>query len=69
MHIGGVQGANVGLGYETALTLASWGADVTIACRNMKKANDAVEKILKRLSGGYIGSINAMKLDLTDLSK
>eukprot|EP01084_Bolivina_argentea_P026643 49562_1 len=62
-----VTGANVGLGYETALTLASWGADVTIGCRDMKKADNAVMKIRKHLDGARSGSINAIKLDLTDL--
>ncbi len=72
-YLGGVQGGNVGLGFETAKTLASWGADVTIACRNMKKADDCVKKIRKRLTelsdSSHRGSISAMELDLADLGK
>ncbi len=59
----------MGLGYETAVTLASWGADVTIGCRDTKKADNAVMKIRKHLDGARSGSINAIKLDLTDLGK
>jgi NAD(P)-dependent dehydrogenase (short-subunit alcohol dehydrogenase family) len=34
-----------GIGLETARMLAKMGADVTIACRNAKKAQDAVNDI------------------------
>jgi NAD(P)-dependent dehydrogenase (short-subunit alcohol dehydrogenase family) len=36
-----VTGANSGIGYETAKALASKGATVVIACRNLEKANAA----------------------------
>lgn len=41
-----VTGANTGLGYETALALASKGATVILACRNRGKADIAMAKIL-----------------------
>jgi NAD(P)-dependent dehydrogenase (short-subunit alcohol dehydrogenase family) len=42
-----VTGANVGLGYETALGLAIQGAQVILACRDFDKAEKAKQKILK----------------------
>ena len=42
-----VTGANVGLGYETALSLAKKGARVILACRDFDKAEKARQKILK----------------------
>lgn len=40
-----VTGANTGLGYETALALASKGATVILACRNEQKAGAARDAI------------------------
>lgn len=42
-----VTGANIGLGYETALALSKKGATVILACRSLKKAQQAMGKILK----------------------
>jgi len=42
-----VTGGNSGIGLETARMLAEMGADVTIACRNAKKAQDAVDDVEK----------------------
>ncbi|MEP0710976.1 oxidoreductase [Algoriphagus sp.] len=42
-----VTGANVGLGYETALGLAKQGAQVILACRDFDKAEKARQKIVK----------------------
>ena len=43
-----VTGANVGLGYETALALAAAGAEVVVAARNPSKGAEAVRRILAR---------------------
>ena len=43
-----VTGANSGIGFETAAALASKGANVIMACRNMDKANSAAASIRKR---------------------
>ena len=43
-----ITGANTGLGYEAARVLSDKGARVVIACRSEKKANDAMERILKQ---------------------
>lgn len=42
-----VTGANSGLGFDLSLHLASKGASVILACRNLEKANKAKEKILQ----------------------
>ncbi|XP_006619095.1 WW domain-containing oxidoreductase isoform X1 [Apis dorsata] len=40
-----VTGANTGIGFETARSLALHGCTVIIACRDLKKGTEAVEKI------------------------
>ncbi len=59
-----VTGANSGIGYETARVLAHKGADVVMACRNLRKANDAAEQIRRE---NPTGSVGVMQLDLADL--
>jgi len=59
-----VTGANTGLGYETALVLYKKGADVIVACRNLKKAEDAVRRIKESVDGG---SLEIRSLDLSSL--
>ncbi|PLX16536.1 MAG: short-chain dehydrogenase [Salinivirgaceae bacterium] len=44
-----VTGANIGLGYETALALSKTGMKVVMACRNMQKAEKAKEEILQKV--------------------
>ena len=60
-----VTGANSGVGYKTAETMAYLGANVILACRNEQKANSACET----LTAEYPESdISVMQLDLADLS-
>ena len=40
-----VTGGNTGIGYFTALELVKQGDHVTLACRNLDKANAAAKKI------------------------
>lgn len=54
-----VTGANSGIGFETAKTLADRGATVILACRNSDKASAALAKIT--------GDVAFMRLDLSSL--
>lgn len=40
-----VTGANTGIGFETARSLAYFGCRVLLACRSQSKADEAIEKI------------------------
>ena len=40
-----ITGANTGIGYETALDLVKRGARVILACRDLRKADAAADKI------------------------
>lgn len=59
-----VTGANVGLGYETALALASKGATVVLACRNPEKTAAARAQILAKYPKAHIecGSVDTSSL-------
>ena len=59
-----VTGANIGLGYDTALALAGKGCSVVLACRNLDKAKAARAKIMARHKGA---EIECMRLDLSSL--
>lgn len=59
-----VTGANSGLGYETSLALARKGADVIMACRNLKKGEEAKRHILTHAPNA---SLHLMELDLASL--
>ncbi|MFD2943326.1 oxidoreductase [Flavobacterium notoginsengisoli] len=61
-----ITGSNVGIGYETALALYEKGAAVTLACRDEQKAGSAANEISKTKSKG---SIEVLKLDLSDLNQ
>ncbi|MFW9928932.1 MAG: oxidoreductase [Candidatus Thorarchaeota archaeon] len=60
-----VTGANSGIGYETALTLARKGAKVILACRDKSKGNNAIHLINQEISKA---KIELMILDLSDLA-
>lgn len=59
-----VTGANIGIGYETALALAKTGMTVILACRDQTKATQAKGNILAQVPGG---NVEVMLLDLSDL--
>lgn len=60
-----VTGANIGLGYETALSLAQKDTKVIMACRNLEKAEKAKADILKEAPNADLAII---QLDLSKLS-
>jgi NAD(P)-dependent dehydrogenase (short-subunit alcohol dehydrogenase family) len=60
-----VTGANTGLGYETAAALASRGARVVLAVRNLDKGKAAADLILRRTPGA---DVSLQELDLTSLA-
>jgi NAD(P)-dependent dehydrogenase (short-subunit alcohol dehydrogenase family) len=59
-----VTGANTGLGYETALGLASKDCKVIMACRNKDKAEKAMADIRKEVPNA---ALEFIKLDLNSL--
>ncbi|KAK0179882.1 hypothetical protein PV327_005593 [Microctonus hyperodae] len=59
-----VTGANTGIGFETAKSLAFHGCTVIMACRNIKKGEEAIEKI-KSQRGNV--SCDILQLDLSSL--
>ncbi|UJR11902.1 hypothetical protein I4U23_016080 [Adineta vaga] len=62
-----ITGGNTGIGYETAKDLLKRGARVTIACRNLEKGRQAVEK-LRQESKCQEDNINLMECDLSSLN-
>jgi len=59
-----VTGANSGLGYYTVIGLVRAGADVIMACRNLKKGSAAMNNILADHPGA---KLTLRELDLADL--
>lgn len=63
-----VTGANTGLGIETARVLALRGARVTLACRDMDKAEAARKRIVEGNGGAVSDSdVHLLRLDLAHL--
>jgi NAD(P)-dependent dehydrogenase (short-subunit alcohol dehydrogenase family) len=64
-----ITGANTGIGLECAVELVNLGANVVIACRDEKRANDALATIRARTaSNAGAGKVEFMSLDLSDLN-
>ena len=59
-----ITGANIGLGFETAMALASKGCELVLACRNMEKAEAAKVAILAKHTKT---KVTCMQLDLSSL--
>jgi len=59
-----VTGANSGLGYESSLALAEKGATVIMACRNLEKAQRALDAIKAAVPSA---KLELMELDLASL--
>ena len=59
-----VTGANSGIGYYTAYWLAAKGAQVVMACRNMERAQAAINKMQSRNPGL---PLDVVRLDLANM--
>jgi NAD(P)-dependent dehydrogenase (short-subunit alcohol dehydrogenase family) len=59
-----VTGANIGIGYHTALELARHGAIVILGCRAVGKGKDAVKRIQEQVPGA---KVEFHSLNLADL--
>ena len=58
-----ITGSNTGIGKETARALANFGATVILACRDEKRANEALIDIKSTTKNN---NVHFMKLDLSD---
>ncbi|XP_072391383.1 retinol dehydrogenase 11-like [Diabrotica undecimpunctata] len=64
-----ITGANTGIGRETAKDFYIRGGKVILACRNIKKANEAIEEIKRECIGQQnLGELLAVCLDLSSLT-
>lgn len=59
-----VTGANTGIGYETARSLALHGCNVILACRDIEKANEAIRHIQREKE---TANCVALEMDLSSL--
>ncbi len=62
-----VTGANSGLGLETTLALARAGAAVVMACRDPRRAGDALDRVQREVPAAG-DRVRARQLDLADLA-
>lgn len=63
-----ITGANSGIGLETAKAVATRGATVILACRDLKKADLAVAEILTFAGKDKADNIHLFELDLSSLA-
>lgn len=61
-----ITGCNVGIGFETARSLALHGCDVIMCCRNQKATEDAIIRIAKEKPAAG-KKCRFMKIDLSSL--
>eukprot|EP00475_Leptophrys_vorax_P027625 TRINITY_DN393_c0_g1_i2.p1 TRINITY_DN393_c0_g1~~TRINITY_DN393_c0_g1_i2.p1 ORF type:complete len:375 (+),score=118.29 TRINITY_DN393_c0_g1_i2:127-1251(+) len=62
-----ITGANSGIGFETAVSFAKFGATVVLPCRTQAKFEETKAAIIKRLGDVVAGRIYGLLLDLSDL--
>ncbi|PSK38049.1 hypothetical protein B9Z65_1240 [Elsinoe australis] len=62
-----VTGANSGIGYSLALSLAKRNATVYLACRNTTKGEAAVKEIVKQASESSLQRVHLLELDTSSL--
>lgn len=62
-----ITGANSGIGFESAKALAARGAQVILACRNMKSAEDTARRIKNELNK-FGNNLVPMEIDLGNLA-
>ena len=63
-----VTGANSGIGYSLALSLASQNATIYLACRNASKAHEAASAILDTAPNVSSQNIHVLSLDTSSLA-
>jgi NAD(P)-dependent dehydrogenase (short-subunit alcohol dehydrogenase family) len=70
-----ITGANSGIGYVTARTLAERGARVVLACRSESRGRTAeeemtayLEELKAKRTGALIGSVEFMQVDMSNLA-
>ncbi len=64
-----ITGANSGLGLETARALQRKGATVVMACRNLRKGEEAKQQLLLDNEGGALDLVALDLADLTSISR
>lgn len=63
-----ITGANSGIGKETSLQLASMGANVYMACRSIKRAEEAIDDIMKACPNIDPSQLQIVEIDLGDMA-
>lgn len=63
-----ITGANSGIGYQTAVALASKGGTVVLACRNAARGQAALERLRRDVSGAAAEQAETVQLDLASLA-